>query len=156
MTRRVLVIGLFAALSVVAALAVADTGESAESVFATESERLLHFCLGGIEDGLRRSPDRYFAAFAEVVGEPECREGDQDPACFQDHKILELYAERGTLLHEGDVVRLVGKGTLGSKTLFFAVPLKPNSDVYGRTFLSLGTGAEDLEVLKEALGRAGL
>jgi len=114
------------------------------------------FALGGIQEGLRRSPDQYLAAKLEVVGAPNCSDPKNEASCVSDARIVENFASRGGRFRPGDIVSLHGGGSIGSVYLAFTVPAPDQPNVYGATFMSLDVGSRNQELFRADLKRAGL
>ena len=123
---------------------------------ASEEERLLGFAVGGIESGLERSPDDYVAALLETVGPKQCTSHNDEEICFHEAKVVELYATKGNDIRKGITVRMLGSGSIGSRTLFFAVPAEPQLTIYGGTYGSAKAGEEEKVLFLKALRTAGL
>lgn len=126
----------------------------APSVFKTDEEQQRHFVSGGVQAGLARSPDRYVAALFETVGTPPCVDLRGKEVCFLEKRIVEPYAAKGIDAKEGDAVRMLGRGTLGGRTLFFAIPAVPELDVFGGTHGSGLVEPEDRQRFRDAVHKA--
>ena len=113
------------------------------------------FVLNGIKGGIERSPDHYVAALVRVDGPATCDNMALEGACEQPNKILTLFAAKGADVLEGDIIRMLGQTSIGSRYLVFAVPVKGAVGVYGGAFMSGRTDEATQRIFVEALAKAG-
>ena len=85
-----------------------------------------------IADAVERSPDDYVAALIEVVGFPQCAEhGEGD--CWQRVRIVRLFASKKDGRRWNHDFDRYGQGSIGTRSIIFAIPMEPDPTVYGCT-----------------------
>jgi len=122
---------------------------------AGHGELTPEFALAGVQEGLVRSPDHFVAALVQVTSPPKCEEEAGAAACFQEGRLVRVFAARGGVV-QGTTIVLVGEGRIGTRTLGFFVPIPDSPGVFAATLLSTRTGKKEVKVLVDALRTAGL